>query len=104
MPAGDATKLSENACFDLVLTDVPCSGTGTLGRNPEIRHRLRAEDLPRQAERQRAILNSALRAIRVGGHVVYATCSLEPEENEQVVTSVLAENPKARQVSLLPEP
>ena len=96
----DATKLSESARFDLVLADVPCSGTGTLGRNPEIRHRLRAEDLPRQVERQRAILKSAFRAVRAGGRVIYATCSLEPEENEQVVASVLAENPQAQQVSL----
>jgi 16S rRNA (cytosine967-C5)-methyltransferase len=98
----DATTLSEEASFDLVLADVPCSGTGTLGRNPEIRHRLHAEDLPRQAERQRAILRSALRAVRAGGRVVYATCSLEPEENEQVVATVLAENPKAKQISVLP--
>jgi len=98
----DATSLSEKASFDLVLADVPCSGTGTLGRNPEIRHRLRAEDLARQAERQRAILHSALRAVRVGGRVVYATCSLEPEENEQVVASVLTGNPKAKQISLMP--
>ncbi len=98
----DATKLSDSASFDLALADVPCSGTGTLGRNPEIRHRLRSEDLPRQSERQRAILTSALRAVRTGGRVVYATCSLEPEENEQVVASVLAENPKARRVSVLP--
>ena len=75
--------------FDVVLADVPCSGTGTLGRNPEIRHRLRVEDLSRQAERQRAILNSALRAVRPGGRVLYSTCSLEPEENEQVVEAVL---------------
>ena len=52
----DATALDEESAFDLVLADVPCSGTGTLGRNPEIRHRLRLEDLPRHAERQRAIL------------------------------------------------
>jgi 16S rRNA (cytosine967-C5)-methyltransferase len=97
----DVTKLSETAKFDLVLADVPCSGTGTLGRNPEIRHRLRAEDLPRQAERQHAIVTSALRAIRPQGRVVYATCSLEPEENEQVVAAVLAENPTARQFSVL---
>ena len=86
--------------FDVALADVPCSGTGTLGRNPEIRHRLRLEDLPRQAERQQAILRAALRAVRPGGHVVYSTCSLEPEENEQVVAAVLGEEPKARQVSL----
>jgi 16S rRNA (cytosine967-C5)-methyltransferase len=96
----DATQLMEDATFDLVLADVPCSGTGTLGRNPEIRHRLRPEDLPRQAERQRAILAAALRAVRPGGHIVYSTCSLEPEENEQVVAAVLAATPNARQISL----
>jgi 16S rRNA (cytosine967-C5)-methyltransferase len=96
----DATQLREDAAFDLVLADVPCSGTGTLGRNPEIRHRLHLEDLTRQAERQRAILGAALRAVRVGGRVVYSTCSLEPEENEQVVAAVLAATPNARQISL----
>jgi 16S rRNA (cytosine967-C5)-methyltransferase len=97
---GDATQLGEDAAFDLVLADVPCSGTGTLGRNPEIRHRLRPEDLARQAERQCAILGAALRAVRPGGRVVYSTCSLEPEENEQVVATVLAATPNARQISL----
>ncbi|MGD0731234.1 MAG: transcription antitermination factor NusB [Terracidiphilus sp.] len=98
----DAIALTEDSVFDLALADVPCSGTGTLGRNPEIRHRLRLEDLPRQAERQRAILKSALRAVRPGGRVIYSTCSLEPEENEQVVTAVLAETPNARAASLGP--
>ena len=96
----DATDLEEDSAFDLALVDVPCSGTGTLGRNPEIRHRLRLEDLPRLAERQRAILGAALGAVRVGGRVVYSTCSLEPEENEQVVAAVLAGNPNVRQISL----
>jgi 16S rRNA (cytosine967-C5)-methyltransferase len=96
----DAAQLEERAAFDLVLADVPCSGTGTLGRNPEIRHRLRQEDLVRQAERQCAILGTALRAVRPGGRVVYSTCSLEPEENEQVVAAVLAATPNARAISL----
>lgn len=96
----DATVLEEDSAFDVVLADVPCSGTGTLGRNPEIRHRLRVEDLVHHAERQRAILRAAIRAVRPGGSVVYSTCSLEPEENEQVVAAVLAEMPDARQVSL----
>lgn len=96
----DATALAEDQAFDLALADAPCSGTGTLGRNPEIRHRLRPEDLPRQAERQKAILQSALRAVRPCGRVVYSTCSLEPEENEQVVAAVLAATPNARPISL----
>jgi 16S rRNA (cytosine967-C5)-methyltransferase len=96
----DATKLADDGLFDLVLADVPCSGTGTLSRNPEIRHRLRPEDLQRQAERQRGILAAALRAVRPGGRVVYSTCSLEPEENEHVVAAVLAATPDARAVSV----
>ena len=92
----DATALDDNDRYDLVLADVPCSGTGTLGRNPEIRHRLRVDDFARQTERQRAILASALRATRPGGRVVYSTCSLEPEENEEVIAAVLREHPDAR--------
>jgi 16S rRNA (cytosine967-C5)-methyltransferase len=96
----DAAALVQNAAFDLALADVPCSGTGTLGRNPEIRHRLRPEEFTRQSERQRAILIAALRALRPGGRVVYSTCSLEPEENEQVIAAVLAESPQARPLPL----
>ncbi len=77
--------------FDLILCDVPCSGTGTLARNPEIRHRLRAEDLPRQAERQSRILRGAVRRLAPGGRLVYSTCSLEPEECEGVVEEVCRE-------------
>ncbi len=92
----DATSLEDDGLYDLVLADVPCSGTGTLGRNPEIRHRLRLDDLARQAERQLAILRGALRAACHGGRVVYSTCSLEPEENERVVNHVLASAPDVR--------
>ncbi len=86
----DATLHAPGPVYSTVLCDMPCSGTGTLGRNPEVRHRLEPSDLPRQAERQRAILSSALKTLRSGGRLVYSTCSLEPEENEQVVEAVLA--------------
>ena len=71
--------------FDLILCDVPCSGTGTLAENPEIRHRLRVEELARQAERQRTILVGAAKRLAPGGRLVYSTCSLEAEECERVV-------------------
>jgi 16S rRNA (cytosine967-C5)-methyltransferase len=87
----DQRVVERDAEFDLILCDVPCSGTGTLARNPEIRHRLRVEDMARQAERQRAILSGALRRLAPGGRLVYSTCSLEPEENERVVEAVLPE-------------
>jgi 16S rRNA (cytosine967-C5)-methyltransferase len=75
--------------FDLILCDVPCSGTGTLAGNPEIRHRLKVEELTRQADRQKAILAGALKRLAAGGRLVYSTCSLEPEECENVVEAVV---------------
>src|SRR5262249_4577764 len=84
----DATSLPfADAVFDRVLADVPCSGTGTLARNPEIKWRLRAEGLHELQSRQVAILGGALRHVAPGGRLIYSTCSLEPEENEQVVAA-----------------
>ncbi|MGC9199692.1 MAG: transcription antitermination factor NusB [Acidobacteriaceae bacterium] len=99
----DAAQLpASEGLFDLILCDVPCSGTGTLGRNPEIRHRLEPTELPRQAARQRQILSSALARLAPGGNLIYSTCSLEPEENEQVVFAVLATTPGITNPSLEP--
>jgi 16S rRNA (cytosine967-C5)-methyltransferase len=78
--------------FDLILCDAPCSGTGTLAGNPEIRYRLKVEELARQAERQRAILSEALKRLAPGGRLVYSVCSLEPEEGEQVVEAVVGKD------------
>ena len=75
--------------FDSVLVDAPCSGTGTLARNPEIKWRLRPADLADLAVRQQAILRQSLAALAPGGRLVYSTCSLESEENEQVVDAVV---------------
>ena len=86
----DAAKLPESdGEFDLILCDVPCSGTGTLARNPEIKLRLEPVELPRQAKRQKEILAAALKRLALGGCLVYSTCSLEPEENEAVLAAVL---------------
>jgi len=71
--------------FDRILVDAPCSGTGTFGRNPEIKWRVSPEEFARQAERQLQILRAALAVLAPGGRLVYSTCSLEPEENEEVI-------------------
>jgi len=88
----DATEALPFACrFERVLVDAPCSGTGTLARNPEIRWRLRPEDIGDLAGRQARILRNALALLAPGGRLVYATCSIEPEENEEVARAVLGE-------------
>jgi 16S rRNA (cytosine967-C5)-methyltransferase len=85
----DATELPFQAEFDLVLCDAPCSGTGTMARNPEIRYRVTVDDFARQHERQVRLVCSAMRCLREGGRLVYSTCSLEGEENEGVVAEAL---------------
>jgi 16S rRNA (cytosine967-C5)-methyltransferase len=85
----DATELPFQAEFDLVLCDAPCSGTGTIARNPEIRYRVTVDDFARQHERQVRLVCSAMRCLREGGRLVYSTCSLEGEENEGVVAEAL---------------
>lgn len=93
----DATQpLPFNVAFDTILIDAPCSGTGTLARNPEIKWRLVEGDLARFQRRQTAILEQALTVLRPGGRLVYATCSLEPEENELAVEQVLAKQVNVR--------
>ena len=89
----DAQRLPFGADFDRVLVDVPCSGTGTLARNPEIKWRLNPEDIHDLQQRQISILRSVLRHVAPGGRLVYSTCSLEQEEDEQVIEAVLKEKP-----------
>jgi len=74
--------------FDRVLVDAPCSGTGTLGRNPEIKWRIKPSDLADLRERQVKILRNAMAHLKPGGRIVYSTCSLEREENEDVIQAV----------------
>ncbi len=76
--------------FDRVLVDAPCSGTGTLARNPEIKWRLSEADIRDLQRRQIAILRNALALVATGGVLVYSTCSLEREENEDVVAAAEA--------------
>ena len=84
-----ARVLPFGIAFHRILLDAPCSGTGTLARNPEIKWRLHPKDLLRLAELQVTLLQNALTALAPGGRVVYSTCSLETEENEQVIDRVL---------------
>jgi 16S rRNA (cytosine967-C5)-methyltransferase len=91
--AADARSFPLATRFDRVLADVPCSGTGTLARNPEIKWRLKLEDLADLQARQLAILQSAMQRVSPGGRLVYSTCSLEKEENSIVVEkAVLADH------------
>jgi 16S rRNA (cytosine967-C5)-methyltransferase len=86
--------------FDRVLVDAPCSGTGTLRRNPEIRWRISAADIDELAGRQKQLLIRAANAVKPGGRLIYSTCSVEPEENEQVAEAFLASNGSFRPLAL----
>jgi len=79
--------------FDRILVDAPCSGTGTLRRNPELRWRLQPAEITAMAEKQLRLLDSAAHALKHGGRMVYSTCSMEREENQGVIESFLKSHP-----------
>jgi 16S rRNA (cytosine967-C5)-methyltransferase len=81
-----------------VLVDAPCSATGTMARHPDARWRVTQRTIARAAARQRALLAAAAALVRPGGLLVYATCSLEPEENSDIVTEFLARHPQFARV------
>jgi 16S rRNA (cytosine967-C5)-methyltransferase len=86
----DATQpLPFGRTFDRIFVDAPCSGTGTLARNPEIKWRVKSQDFERFGENQLRIVQQGVRWLAPGGILVYATCSLESEENEAVVRKLL---------------
>jgi len=86
--------------FDRVLVDAPCSGLGTVRRDPDIRWRRNEDELAGLARTQAALLTEAATAVRPGGRLVYATCSSEPEENEDVVDTFLRTHPDYEVVDL----
>jgi 16S rRNA (cytosine967-C5)-methyltransferase len=96
---GDARIKRLSGKLDRVLVDVPCSGLGTLRRNPDLKWRQSPESVAELATKQAAILRAASRLIKPGGRLVYATCSLLPEENENQVTSFLNDRPDFHIVS-----
>jgi 16S rRNA (cytosine967-C5)-methyltransferase len=90
--------------FDRVLVDAPCSGLGTIRRDPDIRWRRQEHDLQVFANNQLEILNRAAAVVRTGGRLVYATCSSEPEENKAVIESFLSQHPDFVAIDLRDEP
>lgn len=96
LAAGDARRPPTSARFPLVLADVPCSGTGVLRRRVDARWRRRPEDLVRFASFQREVLEGLADRVEEGGVLLYATCSLEPEENEDVVSGFLNDHSEFR--------
>ena len=87
--------------FDKVLVDAPCSGTGTLRRNPEIRWRLSPADVATLADQQKQILRRAVEMVKPGGQLIYSTCSVEHDENEQVIQDVMANDDRFRSLNTI---
>lgn len=98
--AGDALHPPFEAGFDRVVADLPCTGTGTLRKHPELKWRFRVSELTRLAERGGRMLEGLAPLVAPGGLLVAITCSLEPEENEEVVEAFLARTPGFRRESL----
>ncbi len=88
------------ASFDHVLVDAPCSGTGTLRRNPEIRWRLNEQDIAELSSKQNRILKQAAKMVRPGGTLLYSTCSIESDENEAVAAIFVTEHTEFEQLPL----
>jgi len=92
--SGDsANRLLRAASFDKVLLDAPCSNTGVMRRRVDLRWRIRPEEIERLRTSQLELLNQAAKLLKPGGTLVYSTCSLEPEENLQIIDSFLASSP-----------
>jgi 16S rRNA (cytosine967-C5)-methyltransferase len=80
--------------FDRILIDAPCSNTGVMRRRVDLRWRIREQEIPRLANEQRLLLRNAAALLKPGGTLIYSTCSLEPEENQQIVSEFVQQFPK----------
>ncbi len=96
--AADLRAWTPSAPFDAVLLDAPCTGTGTIRRRPDIARNKTPADVARMADLQRALLDAAAKAVRPGGRLVYAVCSLQPEEGPEPVEAFLAACPAFRRL------
>ncbi|MGG5807737.1 RsmB/NOP family class I SAM-dependent RNA methyltransferase [Falsiroseomonas sp. CW058] len=98
LAAGDKWRKRSGRSFDRVLVDAPCTGTGTWRRNPDARVRTGAQDLAELTAKQATILDQASELVRPGGRLVYATCSLLPEEDEMQMQAFLRRHPDFREL------
>lgn len=90
---GDAREFTAPTPVDLVLVDAPCTGLGTLAKKPDIKWRRQIDDIRKMVATQRAILTNAANQVKVGGCIVYSTCTIEPEENTEMIEWFLQANP-----------
>ena len=90
----------DGRAYHRILADVPCSASGVVRRHPDIKWLRRASDIALFAERQRAILASLWRLLAPGGKLLYATCSVFPQENDELVAPFVASEPTARRGAL----
>lgn len=106
---GDACQQTwwDGKLFDRILLDAPCSATGVIRRHPDIMHLRQEEDIEALAQTQQAMLNNLWQMLAPGGKLLYATCSILPDENDQVIDAFLVQHPEAQCVlrkALLPQP
>lgn len=97
--ASDALEFNDDMLFDRVLADVPCSGTGTISKKPDIKWKKDLLDLSRLCEPQLKYIKKAASLVKPGGFIVYSTCSIEPEENSEIVKKFLNNNPNFKLIS-----
>lgn len=95
--ADDPERFPIDETFPSILVDVPCSNTGVLARRPEARWRIHGDDLAKLQSRQQRLLEASVRRLAPGGRLVYATCSIEPEENGQVVSAIRRKFPQLQE-------
>jgi len=98
--ARDPATFWDRRPFDRILVDAPCSSTGVIRRHPDIKLLRRPTDVPALVDTQRAILEAAVTMLAEGGRLLYSTCSVLPEENEQVIAALLAATPALRPTPL----